>query len=73
VLVGTSCGGAGVWRAGILKINRNNRSNWMDLGAVLNDGTCYGTAKFTDHPRRNRKLADELFLDAWPWAMGKRC
>ena len=60
------------WIAGILGINRNNKSNWMDLGAVLHDGIYYGAAKFSDKPRRNRKLADALLLDAWHWSSGKR-
>jgi hypothetical protein len=60
------------WIAGILGINRNNKSNWMDLGAVLHDGLYYGAAKLSENRRRNRKLADQLLLDVWHWSSGKR-
>jgi hypothetical protein len=60
------------WIAGRLGINRNNKSNWMDLGAVLHDGLYYGAAKLSENRRRNRKLADQLLLDVWHWSSGKR-
>jgi hypothetical protein len=59
------------WAVGLFGVHRNNRDNWMDLGAVLHDGFYCGAGRFTDDHRRNRLLADQLMRDCWLYASGK--
>lgn len=60
------------WLVHPFGFTRNNRSNWLDLGAILHDGVYYGSAKFTEHSRENRRMADAMMVDLWRAVGGKR-